>query len=201
MGESLSTPFIRIQGIDQLVMNKVFKAQRDYLNNTTSTLVPGINPTINTVVMKNGETTTLHKIMKSSVVDRQILVISAVNKDSELYLLHSKQHQEEVNKLVQNVQHGLSELLGEEDTKQLFNEDPGKEHPVWRMIIHNALLKSYADSLVARYGNPQDDGETRNMVNLQDGDGLTDDNRTNGKLWGLGKRRAWEVFRKGQPSD
>mgnify|MGYP000361820168 CR=1 FL=1 len=97
-------------------MNKVFKAQRDYLNNTTSTLVPGINPTINTVVMKNGETTTLHKIMKSSVVDRQRLVISAVNKDSELYLLHSKQHQEEVNKLVQNVQLGLSEILGEDQT-------------------------------------------------------------------------------------
>ena len=68
-GGVIFNPFIQIQGIDQSVMNKVFKAQRDYLHNTTSTLVPGINPTINTVVMKNGETTTLCKIMKSRVVD------------------------------------------------------------------------------------------------------------------------------------
>ena len=80
-----------------------------------------------------------------------------------------------MNKLVQNVQHGLSELLGVEDIKQLFNEDTGKTRPVWRMSIHNASLKSYAEALVARYGNPQDDGEIRNMVNLQDGDDLTDD--------------------------
>ena len=86
-------PFIRIQGIGQLVMNKVFNAQQDYLNNTTSTLVPGINPTTNDVVMKNGETTTLREVMINRVVDRQRMVISAVNKDDELYLLHHKQHQ------------------------------------------------------------------------------------------------------------
>ena len=76
--------------------------------------------------MKNGEMITLREIMKSSVVDQQRLVISAVNKDGELYLLHSKQHQEGVNKLVQNAQHGLSKLLGVKDIKQLFNENPGK---------------------------------------------------------------------------
>ena len=53
-------------------------------------------------------------------------MISAVNKDGELYLLHSKQHQEGVNKLVQNVQHGLSEMLGVEDIKQMFNDNTGK---------------------------------------------------------------------------
>ena len=40
------------------------------------------------------------------------------------------------------------------------------------MVIHNATLKSYAEALVARYGNPQDDGENVSMVNSQHGDGL-----------------------------
>ena len=84
-------------------MNKVFKAQQDYLSNTTSTLVPGINPAVTDVVMKNGEMTTLRNLMINLVVDRQRVVISVVNKDDELYLLHHKQHQQDVNNLVQNM--------------------------------------------------------------------------------------------------
>ena len=105
--------------------------------------------------------------------NERLLKKNQVKKDDELYLLHHKQHQQDVNKLVQNMQYSLSELFGEEHFKQLHNEDPGKERPYRQMGIHNATLKSYAEALVARYGNPQDDGENRNMVNLQDGDGLT----------------------------
>ena len=39
-------PFIRLQSIDHLVMTNVFKAQQEFLRNTTSTLVPGLNPTV-----------------------------------------------------------------------------------------------------------------------------------------------------------
>ena len=78
------------------------------------------------------------------VVDRQRLVISAVNKDDELYLLHHKQHQQEVNKLVQNMQSSLSELLGEEYLKQVYNDATRRVRPYRRMGIHNATLKSYA---------------------------------------------------------
>ena len=110
--------------------------------------------------------------MMNRVVDQQRLVISAVNKDDEFYLLHHKQHQQDVNKLVQNMQSSLSELLGEEYLKQVYNDATGRLRPYRQMSIHNATLKSYAEALVARYGNPQDDGDNVSMVNSQDGDGL-----------------------------
>ena len=108
--------------------------------------------------------------MMISVVDRQRVVISAINKDDELYLLHHKRHQQGVNKLVQNMQSRLTELLGEEHIKQVYEEAKGMARPRRQMGIHNATLKSYAAALVARYGNPQDDGENTSMVNTQDGD-------------------------------
>ena len=64
-------PLIRLQSIDQLVMTKVFQAQQEFIHNTTSTLVHGLNPTVQQVITVDANTFKLCDFIMVQTVDKE----------------------------------------------------------------------------------------------------------------------------------
>ena len=62
-------PSIQLQNIDQTVLNRVFAAQRDFLQNTTSALVPGVNPEVSKVKLRNGSMVLLQELVMGKMID------------------------------------------------------------------------------------------------------------------------------------
>ena len=74
-------------------MNRVIQAHQSFLVATTSTLVPGINPEVREVTTTKGQRTSIHELMLLASQK----IISVVQKEGETYMLHSKEHQGEIN--------------------------------------------------------------------------------------------------------
>ena len=69
-------------------MTKVFQAQQEFLHNTTSTLVPGLNLTVQQVITVNANTFKLCDFIMGQTVDRERIVKGVVQKEGKVYLLH-----------------------------------------------------------------------------------------------------------------
>ena len=166
-------PFIKLQNVDQKVMNKVYKAQQEFLDNTTSTLVPGVNIEVKEVVTKDGQQTRLVDVLLSQKVDSRNEAVSFVSKEGEMYLVHHRQYQQSVSKMVQDVQQRLMEILDENSLNRVYTNVGMLARPRRRLSIHNASLMLYAEALTQKYGNPQDTDESGSGIaveNAQDGD-------------------------------
>ena len=51
----------------------------------------------------------------------------------------------------------MGEALDPTSHSQLFSDAEATKQPRWRLGAHNRILKLYVETLMVRYGNPQDD--------------------------------------------
>ena len=91
------------------------------------------------------------------IIDANQAVKSIVKKEEETYLLHDKKNQGQIDAIISTFMTKLGEALDLTIHSQFFYDAEATKRPCWRLGAHNRILKSYAKTLMARYGNPQDD--------------------------------------------